>query len=230
MEGAEVGNAVVVEEIRHLRISQRSIIGQGFSSLNGYFFRPVQVAVEEMYLSPRFQIGETPVKDLFQRRKVLDRSSENDAIEQAVAEYSRSDIPVDEMQVRVIVEHPGGLLQLGEIDVETGDFGTAYLRQLMGEPAIAASHLQYLQRSFFGRKIAKEVLGGSSAKPPFLAMDMVSVDIGQLHQVFIGVQPAFQAPGVDISLFKQDIPEVGMARDLDVCQYRRIGEVHVELF
>src|SRR5258708_3053191 len=56
---------------------------------------------------------------------------------------------------------------------------------------------------------------------------MAGGDIGQFRQFLVRGQPVFQAPGGNIGLFEQDIPEPGVTRDLDICQYGRIRKVHV---
>jgi len=68
VEGTEIGDRVVVVEVGHLGVSEGGIISKGLLFFRFCFFRPVEVAVDDMDLSSGFQIGKGQVQDLLNGR------------------------------------------------------------------------------------------------------------------------------------------------------------------
>src|SRR5882724_5087029 len=170
-------------EICHFRIAQRRIIGEGLSFLRLEIDSLVKRTVDDMDLSPRLQLGQRMMNDLFQVREILDGVGKYDAVEPPVLQYSRADVPVYEMQVGIVVEDPGRLLQFREIDIQAGDFCAGDLRHLVGEPAIAATYFQDIEIPVLIPQVVDEAGPGSSPRLPFPVMGVAGGDIGQLHQL-----------------------------------------------
>jgi hypothetical protein len=162
------------------------------------------------------------MKYFFQGGKVLDRGCKHDTIELLIAQYPGSDFSLYEMQVRIVAEDPGSLLQLREIDIQAGHFRAGDLRQLVGQPAVPATYFQDIEVLAFISQVVHQPVAGPFPNLPFLVVGMTGGDIGQLHQFFIGVEPILYAPGDDVFFFEQDVPGRCVARNLYVSQDGRV--------
>src|ERR1700733_3984874 len=127
MKGPQIGEAMMKIEVSHLGVPQRDIIGDRPSFGLFYLLRPVKMGIGDVYLPTRLEIGEGKINYFLKRWKILNGGGENNAVEQAVGQYARTDVPMNKDQVGVIVEYPGSLLQFREIDIDPCHLRTGYI-------------------------------------------------------------------------------------------------------
>src|SRR5580692_860576 len=96
MKGRQITSTMMVIEVSHFRIAQRSIVSRRLSFGLLQFYRPVKMGVDDMYLPFRLQLRQAEIQDFLQRGEILDGSGEQDTIELLVPQYSRTDIPMHE--------------------------------------------------------------------------------------------------------------------------------------
>jgi len=215
-ERPKVVKGMVKIIIGHLGIAKRGIIGQGSSFLHLYFFGFAEGGIQEMDLAAAFQMGKAEMEDLFCRREIFEGGSKDDDVETAIFQQAGADVPMDEPEVGVVAEDPRSLLQFGKIDVDSNDRRAGYLRQLMGEPAIAAAYLEDIEGCLFAGNMANQPAAGLLSELPLPDTGMVLGDIGQTDQFLIGIQPAFQRPDLDVFLFEKNFSKPGMALNLNI--------------
>jgi len=118
VKGSQVCNAMMKIIIRHLGIAKAGKISMGSQSCLFHLLRPVERRIHHMDLTTWLQEGQGQMQDLLERWEILDGSGKHDDVEPPVVQHPGTDIPMDEPQVRIIVEDPRRLLQLGEIDID----------------------------------------------------------------------------------------------------------------
>src|SRR5579859_4257237 len=126
-EGPKIIKGMVKIVVGHFGVAKRSIIGQGPSFFQLYLFGFAEGGVQQVDLAAALQMGEAEVEDLFHRGEVFEGGGKDDIVEAPVFEQARADIAVDEPEIGVVAEDPGGLLQFGEIDVSADDPGAGDL-------------------------------------------------------------------------------------------------------
>src|ERR1700754_4186312 len=132
------------QRVRHLRVTERIIVGQRPPFLELDLRRFVKQCIENMQLAARHKMRQCKMDYLFERREILDRTGKHNTVEQLIFKNTRPDVPMYEPEIGIVAEYPGSLLQLGKIYIKTRHLSPGDLRQLMGKPAIAAGDLQYL--------------------------------------------------------------------------------------
>src|ERR1700761_3836847 len=104
--------------VGHFRIAKAGKISMRPSPCPFDLLRPVKRRIHHMDLTTWLQEGQGQMQDLLERWEILDGSGKHDDVEPPVVQHPGTDIPMDEPQVRIIVEDPRRLLQLGEIDID----------------------------------------------------------------------------------------------------------------
>src|ERR1700743_566801 len=116
---------------RHFRIAKAGKISLALPPGPLYLLRPVERPVDDMNIAPRLQKGQTIVNDLFQGREIFHRSRKDNTVKLPVPQNTRTDVAVDEPQVRIVAEDPRGLLELRKIDIDTCHLGAGNFREMM---------------------------------------------------------------------------------------------------
>jgi len=142
----------------------------------------------------------------FKEGKYSIDAAKNDTVEQPVFQYAGRDIPMNETKVRIVAEHPRCLLQLREINIHPRYLRSGDLRQMMGQPAIPATHLQDILGFLPPPQIPDQPERRASPDLPFPIVGVLSGYFRQFYQFLVGAKPILQAADNDILLFEEYLP------------------------